>query len=167
MRQFSSAFTEAKNQIEGRRVYAQLVEIEVNANSTAYFTSHPDTLTWNAKVYRPIPMRISADEQVADGTLPRMTIDVSNLGGEAFRFAKDNELVLNDVWIRFVNTELTTSGNDRRIKLQVLGAGFAEEIGQFTLGPSTSYDAEGPLRVYNRRDHPGIPSNFRNYFVIG
>jgi len=167
MREFSSSFIEQKNQLEGRRVYAQLVEIEVNANSIAYFTSHPDTLTWNTKTYRPIPMRLSADEQTADGTMARLTIEVSNFGGEAFRFAKDNELSLNDVWIRFINTELTTSGNDRRIKLQIMGAAFAEEVGQFTLGPSTSYDAEGPLRVYNRRDHPGIPANFRNYFVIG
>ena len=167
MRIFTTEFIDAKNQMEGRRVYTSLAEFTVNANSNAYLTTHPDTLTWNANIYMPIPMRISSDEQTADGTNPRMTIDVSNISGHAFKFAKDNDLTLQPVWIHFINTELTTSGNDRRIKLVVVGAAFNEEVGQFVLGPSHSYDAEGPLRVYNRRDHPTIPANFRNYFTVG
>lgn len=165
MRQFSTAWIEEKNRLEGRRAYAHLVEIEVNANTTAYFTSHPETLTWNSRVYAPAPIRIGDEELAADGALPRMNVRVGNTAGLAFKFAKDNDLALNDVWIRTINTNLPNSGDDARIKMQILGSGFTEEIAQFSLGLGFTYDAEGPLRVYNRVDHPCIPVNFRNYFT--
>jgi len=129
-------------------------------------TTHPETLTWNGNTYIVVPMRISAEEQNADGSLPRMQIDVANPQGSVFKFARDNNLVLRDVTVRLINTSLTTSGNDTRVKMQILGSAFADESASFTLGFNFNFDAEGPLRIYNRRDHPMIPINFRNYAIL-
>lgn len=166
MRQLSTAFIEAKNKLEGGNPWAQLVELSINANTTAYFTSHPETLTWNSNVYMPIPMRISAEEQRADGSLPRIQIDVANPVGAVFTFVRRNDIVLRDVIIRLINTQLTNSGDDTRIKMQVLGTAFVDEQASFTLGHNFNFDAEGPLRVYNRRDHPMMPINFRSYAIL-
>lgn len=142
------------------------MEIEVNANSTAFFTSHPETISWNNQLYAPVPIQISEEEQTTDMSLPQLFVDVSNFGGKAFRFAKDNDLALNDVTIRMVNLTLTQSGADARIKLQILGSAFTDEVGRFTLGFGFSLDVEGPNRTYNRRDFPSIPFEFSKYVII-
>ena len=111
-------------------------------------------------------MMIGEEEQTADGQLPRMNVDVWNFQGQAFRFAKDNDLSLNDVTIRQVNVSLTTSGAEASIRLQILGSAFAQDVGRFTLGSAINYDAEGPRRTFNRRDFPGIPYNFRQYGIV-
>ena len=142
------------------------MEIEINANSTAYFCTSPETITWNSRTYAPVPMQISEEEQATDMSLPQLFVDVSNFGGQAFRFAKDNDLALNDVWIRMVNLTLTQSGADARIKLQILGSAFTDEVGRFTLGFGFNFDVDGPRRSYNRRDFPSIPFEFSKYVII-
>ena len=155
-----------KNSIERDRPWAHLVELVVNANTTAYLTSHPETVTYNGQTYAPFPMFIGAEEQTADGQLPRMSVDVWNLRGETFRFAKDNDLSLNDCTIRLVNLTLTSSGQDDRVRLQVLGAAFVDEVGRFTLGYRFNYESEGPSMIYDRRTFPSIPFNFRSFALI-
>ena len=111
-------------------------------------------------------MMIGPIEQQATGQLPTMTVDVWNFRGQAFQFAKDNDLSLNDVTVRVVNLSLTTSGAEDSIKLQILGSAFTEEVGRFTLGHDFSYDSEGPRRQYNRRDFPSIPFSFRQFAIL-
>lgn len=166
MRQLSSNYIREKNRLEGGNPWAHLVEVSLNVNTTAYLTSHPETLTWNSNIYMPVPMQISAEEQAADGSLPRMQIDVANPLGSVYKFARENNLILRDTTIRLVNTLLTSSGDDTRVKMQILGAAFVEEVASFTLGFKFTFDAEGPLRVYNRRDHPSMPINFRHYAIL-
>lgn len=166
MRQLSSNFIREKNRLGEGSPWAHLVEVSLNVNTTAYLTTHPETLTWNNNTYMPVGMRISAEEQSGDGSLPRMQIDVANPVGSVFKFARENNLVLRDVTIRLINTSLTSSGDDTRVKMQILGSAFVEEQATFTLGFKFNFDAEGPLRVYNRRDHPMIPVNFRNYAIL-
>ena len=166
MREFSSAFLEAKNRLEGTDVWTHLVEVSISVNTTVYFVSHVETSTWNNQVYIPMPMRISTEENAADGSLPQMTIDVSNPAGAIYKAAKDNDLTLRTVIIRKVNLSLTSSGDDARIKMKIVGTAFAEEVGRFTLGFGFNFDAEGPKRIYNRRDHDCVPIQFRNYAVI-
>lgn len=167
MRAFSTAFIAEKNKLEGAGAWVHLVEITLNANTTAYFVSHAETATWNSQIYLPCPMQISAEEQSADGSLPQMTIDVSNPAGAIYRAAKENDLSLKSVTIRMVNLNLTNSGDDARTKMKILGSAFSDEVARFTLGFAFNFDAEGPKRIYNRRDHPCIPINFRNYAVVG
>ena len=167
MRTFTSSYLALKNSLEGTRAWAHLIELEVNANTTAYFTTHSETLTHNGQVYMPIPAVIGEEAQSADGELPRLQIGVANYQGQAFKSARDNDLALNDVTIKFVNVSLTNSGDWDILKMQILGATFAEEAAQFTLGWNFNYDAEGPRRVWNRRDFPSIPFNWRRFSVIG
>lgn len=163
MRTLTSSFIILKNRTEGERPWAHLVEIEINANTTAFFTSHPETVTWNSQNYMPVPMRIGTEEQGTDGELPRLTVDVSNFQGMAYRFAKDNDLSLNDVVIRRVNVSLTSSGDQDFQRYQILGTVFSNGIGQFMLGPQMNYDSMGPRNTWNRRQHPGIPFNLRKF----
>ena len=123
-------------------------------------------MTHNGRTYAPVPMMIGPVEQQTTGQLPIMTVDVWNFQGQAFRFAKDNDLSLNDVTIRVVNLSLTTSGAEDSIKLQILGSAFADENARFALGHDFNYDAEGPRRTYNRRDFPSIPFNFRQFALL-
>ena len=111
-------------------------------------------------------MLVGPIETQATGQLPTMTVDVWNFQGQAFQFAKDNDLSLNDVTVRVVNLSLTTSGAEDSIKLQILGSAFTDEIGRFTLGYDFNYDAEGPIRVYTRRTFPSIPYNFRQFAIL-
>ena len=111
-------------------------------------------------------MRIGPEEVRADMSMPRMSIDVSNYGGQAYRFAKDNDLSLNDVTIRLVNLALTTSGNDARTTMQILGAAFEGDAGRFELGLAFTHDMEGPRRTWNRRDHPEIPFTFDRWVIV-
>lgn len=166
MRQLSSSYIREKNRLEGGTPWAHVVELSLNVNTTVFVTSHPETLTWNSNIYIPVPLRISAEEQSSDGSLPRVQIDVANPAGSVFKYARDNDLVLRDVTIRLINTQLTSSGDDTRCKMQILGTAFVDETASFTLGFNFNFDAEGPLRTYNRRDHPSIPINFRNYAVL-
>jgi len=98
--------------------------------------------------------------------MPRLAIDVSNFGGQAYRFAKDNDLSLNNVTIRLVNLALPSSGDDARITLQILGSAFEGDAGRFDLGLAFTHDMEGPRRTYNRRDFPEIPYTFNRWHVI-
>ena len=102
----------------------------------------------------------------SDGELPRLTIGVANYKGQAFRFAKDNDLSLNNVTIKLVNVSLTNSGDWDAITMQVLGAVFSNEVGRFTLGWNFNYESTGPRRTWNRRDHPSIPFNWRRFAAI-
>lgn len=165
MRELTTAYTAQKNKLEGTNWF-HVVELEVNANTTAYFTTWPETVTWNGKVYAPVPMRISSDEMNSDGQLPGLSIDIANVGGQAFKFARDNDLSFNNVTVRRIEGSLTTSGNDIRTTLQILGATFVSDVGRISLGPGYNYDAEGPLRTWNRRDFPSIPMNFRQYAIL-
>ena len=142
------------------------MDLTVATNSVAYFTTSPETHTWNSVVYAPVPMQIGAEEQAITGELPRLTVDVWNIDGQVFRYAKDNDLSLNDVTIRLVNTLLPDSGSEAQIRLQILGVGFVGELARFTLGHSTNFDFEGPKATWNRRDFPSIPFNFRSYAII-
>ena len=116
--------------------------------------------------YIPVPMHIGEISMAGGAELPQLGIDVSNFQGMAFRFAKDNDLALNDVIIRLLNTTLTNSGADDSVKMQILGAVFMNEVGRFILGRNFSYDGMGPRRIYNRTDFPSIPHNFRRFAVV-
>jgi len=166
IREFTTQFVTEKNLLEGRNAWAVLVELEVNANSTAYMTTHPDTVTWNSRPYRPIPMQISTEEIASDGTLPSLSVDASNVGGEAFKFAKDNDLSLNDVTVRLINTFLTTSGSDARLKLQITGMAFNEEAARFNLALPINTELFGPKRVYDRSTFKSIPYGYKSYALI-
>ena len=152
--------------MEGTRAWAHLVELTVNANTTAYFTSHPETLTHNGNTYMPVPMMIGEYEQSAGGELSQLSVDVANYQGMAFRFAKDNDLTLNNATIRFVNVSLTNSGAEEVVTLQILGSVFTDEIGRFMLGYNFNYDAQGPRRTWNRNQFPSIPYNMRHFAII-
>jgi len=162
---FSTSFIALKNSLEGQ-VWTHLIDLQVNANSTAYFTSHPETLTYNSRVYVPVPFIVGAEEQRTGGELPQLTIDVSNYTGAALRFAKDNDLSMNDVTIRLINTTLTSSGQEDSTKLQILATVFTNEVARFVLGYNFNYDAEGPRRIYNRQDFPSIPLNQRQFAIF-
>lgn len=149
--------------MEGKNVWAHLIELSVNANTTSYFCSHPETLTYAGNTYRPIPCLISEEEVDAQGTLPKMTIDVSNFGGEAYRFAKDNDLTARAVTIRTIHTTESGSGDEATIGMIILSALFANEVARFELMLPITLESEGPIRTYNRRDFPGLPVNFRQY----
>ena len=166
MQTFTSSFLALKNQLEGTRAWAHLIELTVNANTVAYFTTHPETLTHNGTIYQPIPAIIGEESQSIDGELPRLTVDVANFRGEAFRWARDNDLSLNNCVIKFVNISLTNSGDWSAATMQILGAGFSDEAARFTLGWNFNYDASGPRRQYNRRDFPSIPFNWRRFSSI-
>ena len=166
MKTFVSSFVKAKNQLEGTDAWAHLVEIVVNANTTARFTSHAETVTWNSNVYQPVPLSIGEEEQVAGNQLPSLQVSVANFQGMAYRFAKDNDLALQDVTIRLVNTTLTASGADDSIRMQILGSVFAGEVAVFHLGFNHNYDSQGPRRTYNRTSFPTIPFNLRQWAII-
>lgn len=165
MKTFSTSFIAAKNALEGQ-VWCDLIDLVVSANSTAYFTSHPETITYNNRTYMPVPMVVSLPAQSLEGELPQMTVDVANFGGMALRFAKDNNLALNDVTVRLINVSLTTSGQEDLIKLQILGAIFSNETARFILGYNFNYDVEGPRLTYNRRDYPTMPFNAGKFFIF-
>jgi len=84
----------------------------------------------------------------------------------ALRFAKDNDLSLNDVTVRLVNPVLTSSGQEDFVKMQVQTVVFTDEVARFNLGFSFTYDAEGPRRTYNRRDFPSMPFNASKFLVF-
>jgi hypothetical protein len=111
-------------------------------------------------------MVIGTEEQTVGGELPRLNVDVWNTGGMAFRFAKDNDLSLNDVTIRLVNLTLAQSGSEALIRLQILGSAFNSEAGRFILGHELNYDAEGPRRIYDRRSFPSIPFAPRQWAIL-
>ena len=111
-------------------------------------------------------MVVNVPEQTATGELPQMTVDVSNFKGQALRFAKDNDLALNNVTVRLINTTLTTSGQEDLVRLQILAAVFQNESARFILGYNFNYDAEGPRLTYNRRDFPAIPFNPSKFFIF-
>lgn len=166
MREFTTTFIAEKNKLETRAAWAVLLELEVNANSTFYATSHVDTVTWNSRVYQPIPMQISAEEISSDGQLPSMNVDCGNTGGKAFIFAKDNDLSLNDVTLRIINTTLSTSGSDARVKLQITGMAFNEEAARFNLSIPINTELFGPKRVFDRSTFKSIPYGYKSYAVI-
>src|SRR3990167_5177019 len=166
MQTFTSSYLALKNSLDAKGIWAHLVELVVNANTTARFCSAPDTITWNGNTYLPAPMIIGVEEQTATNEIPRLTIDVANIKGSVYKFVKDNDLSKAQTTIRLVNTTLTQSGADARIVLKVIGSAFGSEVGRFLLGHGVSFEAQGPIRTYNRRDFPGIPYNVRNFFLI-
>jgi hypothetical protein len=166
MREFTDAFITEKNKLETYGAWGVLLELEVNANSTAYFTTYADTFTWNSRVYRPVVLKIGTEQVASDGSLPNLNVDCANIGGEAFRFAKDNDLSLNDVVLRLVSTTQTTSGSDARIKLQVTGMAFNDEVAHFNLSLPINTEVFGPKRVFDRSTFKSIPYGFKNYALI-
>jgi hypothetical protein len=165
MKTWTSSFLQLKNAMEDT-TWCHCVDLVVNASTTAHFTNLPDTLTFNNVVYAAVPFLVGVSEQSGDGSLPQMTVDVSNFQGMALRFAKDNDLALNDVTIRLVNPSLTTSGQEDLIRLQVKNVVFADEAARFNLGFNFDMDQEGPRRTYNRREFPSIPHNASKFFVF-
>lgn len=166
MRTLTTSYIALKNQLEGETVWAHLLDIEVNPSTTARFTSHPETLTFNGQTYMPVPFTVGVEEQTLGSELPQMMVNVSNFQGMALRFAKDNDLSLRNVTVRLVNTTLTASGNDARTRLQILGSVFTNETATFLLGHNFNFDAEGPGRTYNRRDFPSIPFDQKRFAIF-
>lgn len=111
-------------------------------------------------------MQIGPETISADGSLPSLNLDCSNVGAEAFKFAKDNDLSLNDCMLRTVNTTLTTSGMDARCKLQIAGMVFNEEIARFNLSLPINTEISGPKRIYDRSTFKSIPYGFKAYAII-
>jgi hypothetical protein len=164
MRTFTTSYIALLNQLEGQ-TWAFTLDLTVNVNSVAYFTSHPETLSSAGNIYRPVPFVLGSDDQPSGGELPQLIVGVSNYDGQAFAFAKDNDLSLNDVTIRLVNVGfLTDSG--ALTKRQILSSVFDGETAQFTLGYNFNYDVEGPRRTFNRTDFPSIPYNTRQFAFI-
>lgn len=166
MRELTSEMVTAKNAAETGKPWASLVELEINVNTTAYFTSHPETVTWNTRTYAVVPMRIGIEETASDGSLPRMFIDAANYGGMAFRFAKDNDLSLNDVTIRLINIANVASGSDARVKLQIKGAVFGNDVVRFALELPINTETQGPKRIFDRATFKSIPHGFKNYAIV-
>jgi hypothetical protein len=164
MRTFTTSFIAQKNAGEGRTAWCQLVDISL-PNSTARFTSFPETITYAGNVYMPVPMRIGEEEQATDGSLPQLSVIVANVAGLAYKFANENDMSGRRVTLRLVNTAVST-GDDSRAVLYVRGCTFTDEVGSFELGLPFDFEAEGPRRTYNRRDFPGIPFSHRAYGLV-
>lgn len=166
MIEFTTDFIVEKNKLESEGKWVHLVEVVINANTTGYFTSYTDTLTYSGTTYAVLPMRISEEEQTTDGSLPSINVDISNLGGTVFDAIKNNDMILNNVTLRLINTNYLTGGDESQINMQILGAAFSEEAARFNLGFGFNVSAEGPIGTYNRRDHPSIPFSFRNFAIL-
>jgi len=167
MKTFTSSFiwVALKNSLEDT-TWCHCIDLTINVNTTAHFTNLPDTLSFAGQVYAPVPFLVGQSEQTADGQLPTLSVDVANFQGMALRFAKDNDLSLNDVTVRLVNPVLTSSGQEDFVKMQVQTVVFTDEVARFNLGFSFTYDAEGPRRTYNRRDFPSMPFNASKFLVF-
>lgn len=166
MRVFTNSFIQEKNRLEGERAWTHLLEVVINVNTTGFFTTSPETITYSGTVYAPIPAQIGIEEQNADGSLPVMFVDVANLSGKVFRMMKDNDLSMNTVTIRLVNLAQLTGGDEATTVMQITGTAFSNEIARFNLSLNINFEAEGPVRTYNRRSFPGIPFSFRQFGLI-
>ena len=165
MRTFSTSFLALKNRLEGAGAWAHLVEISYSANSIAYLTSHPETLSYAGRIYIPVPLRLEEEQLTADGTLPRLRAHVGNYGGVIYSFLKNFDLTRQPVTVRTIHT-LSSSGDEAMIALSIFAVTATNEVAQFDLGLAITMDAEGPRRTYNRRDYPGMPLNFRQFVVV-
>ncbi len=164
MRSLTTSLIAAKNVADGRTAWGHLVDISL-PTSTARFTSFVETIAYAGNTYEPIPMQVSEEEQVADGTLPQMAVTVANFAGKAYAFATEHDLTGRNVTIRVINTE-SSSGDETKVTLQIKGAVFGDDFGTFELGFPYSLEADGPRRTYSRREFPGIPFQHTNYFIV-
>ena len=97
--------------------------------------------------------------------MPTVQVTVSNYAGIAYRFLKENDLTLQQVTIRTIHTT-SSSGDESKSRFWIRGVTFAQDVAAFELGFPFSLESEGPRRIYNRRDFPGIPFNLRAYSFI-
>jgi len=160
----TSSFIALKNRLEGE-TWAHLLDLEINVNTTARFTSHTETLVSSGNYYATLPFVVGAQDDRGGGELPQLQIIVSNRTGAAFQFAKDNDLSLNNVELRMINVDYPDYGA-QSVSMVIVGAVFANEVAQFILGYNFTYDAEGPRRTYNRKDFPSIPFGYRQWAII-
>jgi len=164
MRDFSSRFVAWKNSQEIEGGWCQLIDLTL-PGSMVYLTSNPETITYMGNIYCPFPISIDEERTSGDGQLPSIGLRTSNYGGLAYKFVKENDLTLQEVTIRLINT-LSSSGDEYKARYWIRSVVFANEIASFELGFPFSYEEEGPRRTWNRRDHPGIPLNLRAYSFI-
>ena len=169
MIEFTSEFVKKKNALSAGQQWLHLLEVQLDATSTAYLVSHPETVTYNGKTYAPYFFNVGEDKSTSNGSLPIVNVDVSNFGGLALKIARDHDLTLNDVTIRLVEQSMLSNvdtSDSYKINLKVISAGFTAEAARFVLGFGFTFNAVGPNGSYNRRDFPSIPYNFSKFGII-
>ena len=169
MIEFTTDFIKKTNALTAGQRWIHLLEVKLDANSTAYIGSIPDTVAYNGKTYIPGSFLVGREKTTSDGSLPSLSVDVSNFGGLALKIARDYDLTLNDVTIRLVEHTMLSNvdtTDSYRIVLKVISAAFTAEAARFSLGFGFNFNAVGPNGSYNRRDFVSIPYNFKQFGII-
>ena len=86
MKTYPQTLLDKKNDLHGLDPFIWLLEIVVETTATATTvirrTPFQEEISWNSKIWKPMPFQISVIEDDDKGTLPEIVITMTNIGGE-------------------------------------------------------------------------------------
>lgn len=141
----SALTTAAKNSLHQTNAWVWLIEADVDGTNCIRVCDSAASITYGGKVYVPFPLSIEGLASDTAGTLPQVTISVSNLSREVSDQLDAGNLIDRRVQIYMMNRADTAFAFDRGL-WRILDATLDERLATFRVGPYGLFDAPFPAR---------------------
>lgn len=159
MIQVTSAVLAEITQMVSTGPWLVLYDVHLNSTSVAYLVGNPEPITFPAsggRLYQPFPITFNGIEVDSEGTLPTMSVTVSNVTREIQVYLNNMDVVDRDVIVRFVHSDHLSSEDDAIVqRFTVTNATSSLNQVDLRLGLAPFHDIPFPRMrmVRNRCQH--------------
>jgi hypothetical protein len=168
MKTFSDEWINRLNSTHSGGLFFKAAVLEVDDDTTLYFSDTQDPITFDGNVYTPLQMVWAGQETSAEMPLPSVKVTVPDINGAVGAFLETTSLNGRDVTLQLLHRDLLSVVTDvDTVQLQVMLIELKpQEAAVFTLGLNLALSDQLPKSVMTRAEYPGIPDAMRRASIL-
>jgi hypothetical protein len=148
-------------------VFFKAAVIVVDGFTTLYFADLNETVTFDGHTYERLAMRWEGNSQTSQGSLPTVSVTVSNVNGRVGTYLEQQILIGCDVTLQLLHLDLLATVTDQdAVKLQVMAVQWNRQQAVFTLGVNLALQEMLPRHVITASEFPGVPDSLRRGSIL-
>jgi len=148
-------------------VFFKAAVIVVDGSTTLYVADINESITFDGHAYERLAMRWEGNAQTSQGSLPTVSVTVSNVTGRVGTYLEQQILIGCDVTLQLLHLDLLATVTDQdAVKLQVMAVQWNRQQAVFTLGVNLALQEMLPRFVITAAEFPGVPDSLRRGSVL-
>lgn len=149
-----SALTQEKLKVHSAASWVELWAIQSAVGTGVFITSHPTSITFAGIVWDPFPISRSDDTRDTQGSVPFITVSVSNID-RAIQVELDAGNLIDRLAVKYLVNTANLAAAATTERFRILEAEVDDLVATFKLGPASPMEMDFPSRRFqrNRCDH--------------
>lgn len=133
-REISQNFATRKNELHSDYAWLELWDVQLNDTEAIYIVNHSTSVTFNSKTYQPFPIGRLERSEDSEGTIPELSITVTNVDRVITEYLEAGDLLNRTVNMWLVNSNHLSTSHALFYTYKIQNATMNEESVTFILG---------------------------------